>query len=67
MALIYITERERKATAACSLYICARQRPRESWRKNSKMNSPVIRQAVLQDAQQMAELDRICFSVPWEP
>lgn len=29
------------------------------------MNSPVIRQAVLQDAQQMAELDRICFSVPW--
>ena len=29
------------------------------------MNSPVIRQAALQDAQQMAELDRICFSVPW--
>ncbi len=29
------------------------------------MNSPVIRQAALRDAQQMAELDRICFSVPW--
>ena len=29
------------------------------------MNSPVIRQAALQDAQQMAELDQICFSIPW--
>lgn len=29
------------------------------------MNSPVIRQAAMRDAQQMAELDRICFSVPW--
>lgn len=29
------------------------------------MNSPVIRKAAMQDALQMAELDKICFSVPW--
>ncbi len=29
------------------------------------MSRPVIRQAALHDAQQMAALDKICFSIPW--
>ena len=29
------------------------------------MRNPVIRAAVPTDAQQMAELDKVCFTVPW--